>query len=99
MYILLTKEYPFWGESEYQTFKSILKEKLKFPKSIPLSKEIRHLINRMLDKNPSTRYSMEDVMIHPWFDRTFESPDKNKRFNESIADNHDDTYDDSAGNK
>ena len=51
IYILLTKEFPFWEETEYETFKSILSDTLKFPKTIELSKEVRHLLSRMLEKS------------------------------------------------
>ena len=50
LFIILTKEYPFWGSSEFKTFTSIIKDKLKFPSSIKLSKEVRHLLIHMLDK-------------------------------------------------
>lgn len=33
LYVLLTKHFPFVGDNEYKTFTSIMKDKLKFPKS------------------------------------------------------------------
>ena len=50
LYVLLTKEFPFWGDNDFKTFTSIIKDKLKFPKSWNLSKEVRHLIKNMLEK-------------------------------------------------
>ena len=84
LYILLTKEYPFKGNTEYKTFKSIIKDPLKFPKSVSLSKEVRHLLNRMLDKNPYTRYNIDDVKIHPWMQGQF-GDIEGKRFYEVIG--------------
>ena len=50
LFVLLTKEYPFCGNSEYKTFTSIIKDNLKFPSSVKLSKEVRHLLHHMLEK-------------------------------------------------
>lgn len=48
LYLLLTKEYPFSGDNDYKTFTSIMKDDLKFPKSIKTSKEVRQLLKKML---------------------------------------------------
>jgi serine/threonine protein kinase len=45
LYLLLTKNFPFHGENDYITFQSIIKDDLKFPKSLPLSKQVRNLLH------------------------------------------------------
>jgi serine/threonine protein kinase len=99
LYIILTKEFPFCETNEYNTFKSILKEKLRFPKSVELGKEVRHLLSRMLEKDPDLRYNMEDVKIHPWMANQFEDVDPGRKFFEIIEDNETDFYDDAASIK
>ena len=53
-------------KARYKTVASILKDKVKFPRSSLLSKEARHLIKCMLQKDYMFRYSVEDIKIHPW---------------------------------
>lgn len=61
LYLLLTKEYPFSGDNEYKTFTSIMKDEVKFPNSLKLSKEVRNLIKNMLMKEQSKRYSLNEI--------------------------------------
>ena len=98
IYILLTKEFPFWEQTEFETYTSILKDTLKFPRSIELSIEARHLLSRMLDKDPDRRYSIEDIQIHPWLSESFSHIDIEKKFYEKLEDNFE-FYDMNEGNK
>ena len=92
--MLLTKEFPFAGDNDYKTFTSIVKDNLKFPKSFKLSKEVRHLLHHMLDKNSIHRYTIEDIKIHPWVAHMFKDEGIERRFYGEITQNEDDFYDD-----
>ncbi|CAI2383695.1 unnamed protein product [Moneuplotes crassus] len=96
IYILLTKEFPFCEKTEFDTFKSIISDPLKFPNTLTLTKEVRHLLSKMLDKNPKTRYSLENIQLHPWIRDKFE--DVEGKFTETIEDNHE-FYDPKLFNK
>ena len=56
---------------------SILKDKVKFPRSTFLTKEARHLIKWMLDRDYITRYSIDEIKIHPWISEEFEDEESN----------------------
>jgi len=101
LYALLTKEYPFSGENDYITFMSILKDDLKFPRSIPLSKGVRHLIHKMLEKDPKMRFTMKDIKMHTWMrekHETLEGDSEGYGSDSSIKTNFNDYYDDSNKN-
>lgn len=97
LYLLLTKRFPFYGENDYLTFQSIIKDDLKFPKSLPLSKQVRELLHGMLSKKPMSRYSLEEVKRHPWL---VSNPNPSsdlfalKNDLESVSDDSSDYYDD-----
>lgn len=63
---------------------------MKFPTSVVLSKEVKHLLTRMLDKDPNTRYSTDEVKLHPWIADNFKDfrMSEDKKFNEVIEDNN-----------
>lgn len=97
LYLLLTKHFPFYGENDYITFQSIIKDDLKFPKSLPLSKQVRNLLHGMLSKKPMVRYSLEEVKRHPWL---VSNPNASSDFFslnndlDSVSDDSSDYYDD-----
>ena len=93
LFIILTKQYPFIGNHDYKTFTSIIKDKLKFPNSIKLSKEVHNLIHHMLDKNPQHRYLIVEIKLHPWISDYFR-PTKISMLSETIFSETSDYYDD-----
>lgn len=67
LFELLTGSPPFYDEDVDVMFWKIQNEPLKFPKY--LSKEVKHLLNGLLDKDPSMRLGSEylsDIKDHPW---------------------------------
>ena len=58
LHILLTGLFPYDVSDEIDKRKYFIDESL--------SPECRHLIKRMLKKNPKKRISLKDVMNHPW---------------------------------
>lgn len=69
LYIILLKRYPFKGKSGHQeTIWQILNEEITF-KSVAetkLSSEVKHLISMLLQKDKPLRYSMREIVSHPW---------------------------------
>jgi serine/threonine protein kinase len=57
-----------------------MKDKVTFPRSSMLSKEARHLIKSMLDKDYITRYTIEDIIIHPWISEEFKGEDNYQEY-------------------
>ena len=56
---------PFSDIDDEINKKKILKGNIHFPKF--LSEEAKNLLKHMLDINPLTRYSLDDILKHPWF--------------------------------
>ncbi|CAI2364762.1 unnamed protein product [Moneuplotes crassus] len=68
LYIMITKKFPFEGPTEEKIMQSICKSKLKFPKECVISSELKDLIQNMLEKNPNTRFNINQVNLHPWLE-------------------------------
>jgi serine/threonine protein kinase len=49
-------------------------EHLSFPLSPVLSTPAKHLLERMIAKEQSHRYSAAEALTHPWITRNFNSP-------------------------
>ncbi len=62
LYIMLFAKYPFNGIDPYERKKSILNDKLMFPKKVALTTEVKGLITDMLAKDPSKRMEMIDIL-------------------------------------
>ncbi len=58
---------PFGDPDDEINKKLILKGKINFPNF--LSREVKDLLKHMLDINPLNRYTLEDIIAHPWFNK------------------------------
>ena len=58
---------PFGDPDDEVNKKLVLKGKIEMPKFF--SEEAKDLLKHMLDLNPLTRYTLEDIMAHPWFNK------------------------------
>ena len=70
MYLLLNKgKHPFYikGDNKIDVAKKIKKGKIKFYEKI--SPMARHLISKLLEPNPSWRYTASQAIKHPWITR------------------------------
>jgi len=65
-YVLMTGAPPFDGKSNTEIFKKIVKQPLRFPKEVRLSKTLRDFIRQMLKKSPKHRIKIEAALRHPW---------------------------------
>eukprot|EP00347_Sterkiella_histriomuscorum_P020775 403336510 len=63
---------PFYEDNQSMMFKKIMKQKLKFPSDVPLSKDCRDFIEKLLHKDPTKRLGnngYQDVIKHPFFNK------------------------------
>ncbi|KAK7404494.1 hypothetical protein VNO78_05427 [Psophocarpus tetragonolobus] len=68
LYILLCGVPPFWAESEEGIAQAIIKGKVDFTRDPwpKVSDEAKHLVKRMLDPNPFTRITVQEILDHSW---------------------------------
>lgn len=66
MYEMLIGENPFKITKEEELFK-IVKDKIVYPSYVPLSEEAKDFLNNCLQKNPSERMGIRDLMHHSFF--------------------------------
>ncbi|KAI5008931.1 hypothetical protein ZWY2020_009979 [Hordeum vulgare] len=65
LFVLMAGYLPFQDKNLMNMYKKIGKAEFKCPSWF--SSDIRRLLLRILDPNPSTRISIEKIMEHPWF--------------------------------
>jgi serine/threonine protein kinase len=70
LYSILTQRLPFFRINPDETKHNILRQEITFNSKhwAVISPKAKDLIAKMLCKDPSKRYSMEEVISHPWFD-------------------------------
>ncbi|KAJ8445738.1 hypothetical protein Cgig2_026065 [Carnegiea gigantea] len=68
LYILLCGVPPFWAETEEGIAHAIVKGVIDFERDPwpRISPEAKELVQSMLDQNPYSRLSLEEVLEHPW---------------------------------
>lgn len=66
LYAMVTGRVPWLASSAQDLQRIILSEPLAYPPRHQPSKDLRHLFSRMLDKNPATRATMQEIKEHSW---------------------------------
>ncbi|KAL3686284.1 hypothetical protein R1sor_008858 [Riccia sorocarpa] len=68
LYILLCGVPPFWAETEQGVALAILRGALDFTRDPwpKVSDNAKHLVRHMLDADPKSRYTAQQVLDHPW---------------------------------
>lgn len=66
LYALLLGRPPFESDTVDETYRRIKSNQYDFPKQIPLSAEGKQLIKILLDPNPKTRITLQQLKIHPF---------------------------------
>lgn len=67
MYRMLYGEFPFTGSDWSTTKKAIIKGRLKFPKTVEVSKTCKTFIKVFLNKDHNKRPKLYQIAKHPWF--------------------------------
>jgi serine/threonine protein kinase len=83
MYILLEGKTPFQGKSRSETMTKVVTTKPKAPPHA--SPEAVDLLNKMLEKDPIHRITLEDVLKHPWLSSNISSPQQSLNNTMSIG--------------
>lgn len=66
LYAMVTGKVPWVCSSTLELPRKVLTEPLTYPTKFQPSKQLRHLLNRMLDKDPVTRATMQEIKEHEW---------------------------------
>ncbi|EAR97612.2 Serine/Threonine kinase domain protein (macronuclear) [Tetrahymena thermophila SB210] len=64
LYYMATGELPFFSKDPNKLKNAILNDEVKFPDD--LNHELIDLLKKLLDKNPDTRITASDMLVHPW---------------------------------
>ncbi|KAK9800898.1 hypothetical protein WJX73_008296 [Symbiochloris irregularis] len=78
LYILLSGLPPFWGDTEEDIFKMVLKGDVDF-KTAPwpnISAEAKDCVRKLLTMNPKQRPTADKILQHPWLKQQGAAPDK-----------------------
>ena len=67
LYGMLSGFLPFGNSDDEINKKMVLAGKIKMPKFF--SEGAKNLLKHMLDINPLSRYTLDDIMEHPWFNK------------------------------
>lgn len=65
LFVLVAGYLPFNDSNLMEMYRKIYRGEFRCPKWT--SSELRHLIGRLLDKNPETRITVDEILAHPWF--------------------------------
>lgn len=68
LYVMIIGELPFDGETEEEIVDQILKKKLKFKNTKPISNELKDLLSKVLTKDADKRITMYELQNHPWME-------------------------------
>jgi serine/threonine protein kinase len=88
LYALVVGDYPFNGDDINTLYRQILQKTPTFPSHV--STNARHLILRMLAKNPGERITTAEIHRHPWMlmPATSSQPQKKKAYDLLVARDH-----------
>ncbi|OMJ83722.1 hypothetical protein SteCoe_15264 [Stentor coeruleus] len=68
-YTMLVGKPPFQAEDARNTYKRIQGNKYSFPEATPISPEARDLIGSILQTNPSSRLTLDQIIDHPFLNK------------------------------
>jgi len=64
LYFMVFRDYPFHGNDIFELFENIKTKEISFP--IEISSDLKDLLKRMLEKEPSKRITIEEIEKHAW---------------------------------
>ncbi|XP_073269864.1 calcium-dependent protein kinase 8-like [Primulina huaijiensis] len=76
LYILLCGVPPFWAETEQGVAQAIIRSVVDFKRDPwpKVSDNAKDLVKKMLDPDPSRRYTAQQVLEHPWLQNAKKAP-------------------------
>ncbi|KAI3354123.1 hypothetical protein L3Q82_018673, partial [Scortum barcoo] len=74
LYCFVFGKCPFYDEYIVSLHNKIKNKPVEFPDTPSISEELRELIERMLDKNPETRFTIPEIKLHPWVTENGSNP-------------------------
>jgi serine/threonine protein kinase len=66
LYQMIVGKTPWWGRCQQDLEKAIIYTEFSLPDSADLDPHLKHLLRRMLDKDPQQRITLEMIMDHDW---------------------------------
>lgn len=72
LHTLLLGKVPFKAETLDELYEIIVTQKLAIPEKPYITEECKDILQKMLDKNPATRISIEQIKRHPWIEHNME---------------------------
>ncbi|KAI9105871.1 kinase-like domain-containing protein [Phlyctochytrium arcticum] len=63
LYCLVFGRLPFTAESEFELFNVISRKPLTFPDNVIIDDDLKDLLNRLLDKDPVSRITLEEIKV------------------------------------
>lgn len=66
LFTLLCGYPPFQNDVESVFYSRVRHGKFDFPGDVPLSRNVRHLISKLLQVDPVSRLSAAKALQHPW---------------------------------
>lgn len=67
LYVMTVGKHPFKGECVKKLMEEILNSEPVYPRT--MSEELWNLLNGMLVKNPDYRFTLDQIIIHPWLQK------------------------------
>lgn len=76
LYMMLAGYPPFDGESDRDILEAVKSSPLQFGESVwnTISREAKDLLRHLLDRNPNSRYTADQILSHQWFSLFLNSP-------------------------
>ena len=71
LYAMIYNELPFWAETEIGVLEKIHRTNLKLSEKRNISDGLKRLILRMLDKNPLTRATLDELKKDHWLNEGY----------------------------
>lgn len=90
LYVFLVGSMPYEDSNIPNMFRAIHRRAYDMPDSV--SKPARNIIYRLLDPNPSTRLSIEELMKLSWFKKSVKQGFKEEQFGKSFAEKDSPNY-------
>lgn len=76
LYIMIYGDLPFYSDNINELIDMICDAEVKYPESIPTSKELNDLLRQMLEKDPNKRITVGGIINHPWLSEYKEEIEK-----------------------